>query len=144
MTKQEWQKKIPVIGEVQGTIPTSEKEEQSESKDANTTDNSDASVAVVIDKGKAVLTEDPVCAIQSSETKTPPPQGGLVDENGFTLVVHKKNKVWIGSSSGPQGQRNLSGKLAAGQVNGKSARVAFQPPPPSPPKGRGRGKKRGK
>ncbi|CAL1399303.1 unnamed protein product [Linum trigynum] len=82
------------------------------------------------------------CAIQNADTNTPPPQGGLVDADGFTLVVNKKNKVWIGSGSASQGPRNLSSKLAAGQVNGKTVRLAVQAPPASPPKGRGRGKKR--
>ncbi|CAL1366383.1 unnamed protein product [Linum trigynum] len=140
--KQEWRKKVPVIGEIQTDNLDRGKEIQTEPAAVLEAVDGVAPAASVVDKGKAVLIEEPVGAIQNADANTPPPQGGLVDADGFTLVVNKKNKVWVGSGSTSQGPRNLSSKLAAGQANGKTVRVAVQPLPPSPPKGRGRGKKR--
>ncbi|CAL1359439.1 unnamed protein product [Linum trigynum] len=141
--QQVWQKKDPVIGEVQLTAQSSEGEVQSEVREADIMKNGNEPEVVLVDKGKEVLIEDPMSVIPPKGTGTPSPQGAPSPQ-GFTLVVNKKNKVWIGSSSSSQGQKNQLGKLAAGLVNGRlGARIA-SPLPPSPPKGRGRGEKRGK
>ncbi|CAL1368921.1 unnamed protein product [Linum trigynum] len=101
------------------------------------------SVTEVQDKGKGyeVIAEEPVKDLPSMDSKTPSPRGGLVDAEGFTLVVNKKSKVWIGSSSSSKGHKTQTGKSYAGLVSGRLGVRAVVLPPPSHPRGRGRGKK---
>ncbi|CAL1412014.1 unnamed protein product [Linum trigynum] len=63
--------------------------------------------------------------------KTPSPRRGIVDSEGFTLVVSRKQKVWVGSGSNSLGKQSNPS-----QSMNRIARVVGIPPPP-PPKGRG-------
>ncbi|CAL1411839.1 unnamed protein product [Linum trigynum] len=77
--------------------------------------------------------------------QTPSPRSGLVDKDGFTLVVNRKQKqkVWVGTGSGSKEIPNYNARSSGSQHRASIGTRPVLNCPPSPPKGRGRGRKRG-